>query len=401
METTEAFTGLTCLDCGASFDAAEEPGQCPDCGGILDPTYDYDALDLSRDSFRSDGISSGRMGIWRYEPLLPFPRDAAVTMDEGGTPLVECPTLADEMGVGRVLIKDEGRNPTGTFKDRGAAVAVSAAKQHGATDVALASAGNAGQAASAYAARAGMESHVFVPSRASFVNKAMINVHGGDMYVVEGQIDDAGEAYADVMAERDDYYPVQTFVTPYRHEGKKTMYYELIEQLDWETPDGIVYPTGGGVGLVGMHKAAREFRELGLVDELPPLYAAQSDGCAPIVEAFEAGREEHEPWEYPDTICGGIEIPDPGASRHVLDAVRESEGGAVATDDQDIMDSAATVAQHEGLEMGVTCAAAASGAWELAQNGEFGADDTIVLLNTGAGNKDADVIRSRLMARGM
>jgi len=401
METTDAFTGLECLDCGASFDAADEPGRCPDCGGVLDPTYDYDALDLTRNSFASDAIRAGRAGVWRYEPLLPFPRDAAVTMDEGGTPLVECPNLAEELGVGRVLIKDEGRNPTGTFTDRGAAVAVSAAAQHGATDVALASAGNAGQAASAYAARAGMASHVFVPSRASFVNKAMINAHGGDMYVVEGQIDDAAEAYRDVMDERDDYYALQTFVTPYRHEGKKTMYYELIEQLGWETPDAIVHPTGGGVGLVGMHKAAREFRELGLVDDLPPLYAAQSEGCAPIVEAFEAGCDEHEPWEYPDTICGGIEIPDPGESRLVLEALRESDGGAVATDDQDIMDSAATVAQHEGLEMGVTCAAAASGAWELAQEGEFGEDDTIVLLNTGAGNKDADMIRSRLMARGM
>jgi threonine synthase len=401
MQTTEAFVGLECLDCGGSFDAADEPGRCPDCGGILDPTYDYDTLDLSRNSFASDAIRAGRAGIWRYESLLPFPREAALTLDEGGTPLVDCPRLAAELGVGRVLIKDEGRNPTGTFKDRGAAVAVSAAAQHDAMDVALSSAGNAGQAASAYAARAGMESHVFVPSRASFVNKAMINVHGGDMYVVEGQIGDAVEAYEDVMAERDDYYSLQTFVTPYRHEGKKTMYYELIEQLQWETPDAVVYPTGGGVGLVGMHKAARELRELGLVDELPPLYAAQSEGCAPIVEAFEEGRDEHEPWEYPDTICGGIEIPDPGASRFVLEAVRESGGGAVATDDQDIMDAAATVALHEGLEMGVPCAAAASGAWELARTGEFDEDDTIVLLNTGAGNKDADLIRSRLMAKGM
>jgi threonine synthase len=401
METTEAFAGLTCLDCGATFDAAAEPGRCPDCDGVLDPTYDHDGLDLARDSFATDAIAGGTAGIWRYEPLLPFPRDAAVTMDEGGTPLIECPRLADELGVGRLLVKDEGRNPTGTFRDRGAAVAVSAAAQHGATDVALASAGNAGQAAAAYAARASMASHVFVPSRASFVNKAMINVHGGDMYVVEGRIDDAVDAYADVMAERDDYHSVGAFVTPYRHEGTKTVYYELAEQLEWETPDAVVAPTGGGVGLVGLHKAAREFRDLGLVDELPPLYAAQSEGCAPIVAAFDEGREEHEPWEYPDTICGDIEIPDPGASRFVLEALRESGGGAVATDDQDIMDAAATVAQHEGLEMGVTSAAAAAGAWELAQNGEFGADDTIVLLNTGAGNKDADVIRSRLMARGM
>ncbi|WP_276257916.1 threonine synthase [Haloglomus litoreum] len=401
METTDAFTGLECLDCGASFDAADEPGRCPDCGGVLDPTYDYDALDLTRNSFARDPIRAGRAGIWRYEAVLPFPREAAVTMDEGGTPLVEAPRLAEELGVGRVLVKDEGRNPTGVAADRGAAVAVSAAAQHGATDVAMASPGNDGQAVAAYAARGGMDSHTFVPSRASFVNKAMINVHGGDMYVVEGRIDDAIEAYEDVQAERDDYYALQRFVTPYRHEGRKTVYYELLEQLEWELPDAVVCPTGEGVGLVGVHKAARECRDLGLVDDVPPLYAAQSDGCAPIVEAFDEGRDEAEPVEYPDTICGDLEIPEPARSDLVLDALRDTGGGAVAADDQDIMDTAATIALHEGLEASVASAAAAAGAWELSQDETFGEDDTIVLLGAGAGNKDADTIRSRLMAKGM
>jgi threonine synthase len=396
METTAAFVGLACTDCGGTFDP-EVSGRCPDCGGILDPEYDYDAVDLTRADLEAGAFD----GMWRYEELLPFAREAAVTMDEGATPLVDCPALADELGVDRVLFKDEGRNPTGTFKDRGQTVAVTAAVQHGATDVALATAGNAGQAASAYAARAGLQSHVFVPTRASFVNKAMINVHGGDMTVVEGRIGDAGAAFEDALGEHDDWYPVQTFVTPYRHEGKKTMLYEIVEQNDWEVPDHVVYPTGGGVGLVGMHKGATEFRDLGLIDELPAMYAAQSTGCAPIVEAFEEGREVHEAWEVPDTICGGIEIPDPGASPLILEALRESGGGAVATSDEEILDSALTVAQHEGLEMGVTCAAAASGAWQLAENGEFDADDTVLLLNTGHGSKDADVVRSHLMSKGI
>ncbi|WP_255150466.1 threonine synthase [Halorarius halobius] len=396
METTAAFAGLTCTDCGETFDAEDTPGRCPDCDGILDPDYDYDALDVTRETLAGEAP-----GLWRYESLLPFPRSAAVTMDEGETPLVEAPSLAEELGVEAVYIKDEGRNPTGTFKDRGQALAVTAATLHGATDVALATAGNAGQAASAYAARAGLDSHVFVPSRASFVNKAMINVHGGDMTVVEGRLGDAGAAFEDALAEHDDWHPVQTFVTPYRHEGKKTMLYETVEQLDWEVPDHVVYPTGGGVGLVGMHKAARELRDLGLTDELPAMWAAQSEGCAPIVEAFDEGKEMHEAWEYPDTICGGIEVADPGASPLILDALRESGGGAVATSDEDILDSAVTVAQHEGVEMGVTCAAAASGAWDLAQDGAFDADDTVVLLNTGAGSKDADVVRSHLMSKGI
>jgi threonine synthase len=401
MQTTDAFNGLDCLDCGASFDAADGPGRCPDCGGVLDPTYDYESLDLSRESFARDPLTDGRAGLWRYAPVLPVPQSAAVTMDEGSTPLVEAPRLAEELEVGRVLVKDEGRNPTGTFDDRGAALAVSAAAAQGATDVALPSTGNDGQAIASYAARADMESHTFVPSRASFVNKAMINVHGGDMYVVDGRLDDAIEAYEDVIAERDDYHPLRAFVTPYRHEGAKTAYYELLEQLDWELPDAVVCPTGDGVGVTGLAKGARECRDLGLVEETTPLYLAQSEGCAPIVEAFEAGAETAEPWEYPDTVCGALEVPNPVGGRAALRAVRETGGGAVAADDQDIMDTAATVALHEGLEAGVAGAAAAAGAWALSRAGEFGTDDTVVLLSTAAGNKDADLIRSRLMAKGM
>ncbi|SDR17086.1 threonine synthase [Natronobacterium texcoconense] len=397
METTAAFEGLECVDCGTTFDAAEETHRCPECSGILDPTYDYDAIDLDRETLASRPFDS----MWRYEELLPFERESAVTMDEGTTPLVECPNLADEMGVGRVLIKDEGRNPTGTFKDRGQTVAVTAATQHGASDVVLASAGNAGQAASAYAGRAGLDSHVYLPSRSGFTNKAMVNVHGGDMTVVGGRIGDAGAAYEEAREENDDWYPLQTFVTPYRHEGKKTMFYEIVEQLDWEVPDAITYPTGGGVGLIGMYKAATEFRNLGLIDDLPGLYAAQASGCAPIVEAYEEGWDEHDPVETPDTICGGLEIPDPGASPWVLEALRETDGGAVATDDPDILEAGVQVAKHEGLEMVPSSAAAASGAWELADRGEFDGDETIVIMNTGTGNKEADVLRSHLMSQGV
>ncbi len=394
METTTAFLGLSCIDCGERFGPVAQ--RCPDCGGILDPVYDYEAIDLTREKIENRAFET----MWRYEELLPFPRESAVTIEEGATPLVECEKLAAEMGVGRVLIKDEGRNPTGSFKDRGQTVAMTAAAQRGASDIALASAGNAGQAAAAYAGRADIDSHVFLPSRAGFTNKAMVNVHGGDMTVVGGRIGDAGAAYADAMSE-EDWYSVQTFVTPYRHEGKKTMAYEIIEQLAWEVPDAVVYPPGGGGGLVGVHKAGTELRELGLVDSLPAMYAAQSSGCAPVVEAFEKGRERHEPVEHPDTICGGIEIPDPGASPWILECLDESDGGAVATPDEEILESAVAVAKGEGLEMGATCAAAASGAWELAGRGEFGSDDTVVLLNTASANKDSDVLRSHLMGKGI
>ena len=396
MRTTDAFVGLTCLDCGEQFDPETTSHRCPDCEGILDPRYDLEAVDLTPDEIADRGTGS----MYRYGELLPFSRETAVSLGEGTTPLVECPALADKMGVDRVLIKDEGQNPTGTFKDRGQSLAVTAAREHGADAIALNSAGNAGQAAAAYAARAGMDAHVFLPERAGFTQKAMVEIHGGDLHVADpidgdAEIGDAGAAYARAMADAD-WYSTKTFVTPYRHEGKKTMALEILEELDWQAPDAVVYPTGGGVGLVGMHKAARELRELGWIDELPPLYAAQATGCAPIVDAFEDGREEHQPVAEVETVCNGIAIPDPGASRQILSAIRESEGGAVATDDAAILEAAIEVAQSEGVEVGATCAAAASGAFELATRDEFDADDTVVLLNTGAGNKDVATLRSQL-----
>ncbi|MFB6069861.1 MAG: threonine synthase [Halanaeroarchaeum sp.] len=396
MDTTDAFVGLTCRDCGASVDADVGTHRCPDCGGILDPDYDYDALAVQRETFADRPFET----MWRYEKLLPFPSGSAVSMDEGATPLVSAPDLAAEMGVGRVLIKDEGRNPTGSFKDRGQSVAVTAAVQHGAADVALASAGNAGQSASAYSGRADLDAHVFLPSRAGFTKKAMVNVHGGDLTVVEGRIGDAAAEFADER-EREEWYSLQTFQTPYRHEGKKTMYYETVEQTDWEVPDAVVYPTGGGVGLVGMYKGATEFQDLGLVDDRPAFYAAQAEGCAPIVRAHEEGRDVHEPWQRPDTICGGIEIPDPGASEWILEALRETDGGAVATSDEDILEAGVALAQSAGLEVAPTASAAASGAWELAERGEFDPDDTVVIVATAAGNKEADVLRSHLMRKGV
>lgn len=395
MNTTESFRGLQCRGCGDLFDV-EVPGRCPECGGLLDPQYDYDALDVDRKSVGAGEWES----MWRFEQLLPFPGAVAVSLGEGGTPAVECPSLAESLGVERVIIKDEGRNPTGTFKDRGHTVAVSAAVQHAASDIALASAGNAGQSAAAYAARAGLDAHVYLPSRAGFTQKAMVNVHGADLTVVEGRLPDASSAFEAALAEHADWYPTSTFVSPYRHEGKKTMFYELIEQLDWEVPDAIFYPTGGGVGLIGMHKAALEYQELGLIDDVPGMYAAQSTGCAPVVEAWETGAETVAPWADPDTICGGIEVPSVGAGDWVLDVLEESNGGAVATSDDEILEAATVVAQREGLEMGATCAAAASGAWAKARDGAFDADATIVILNTGTGLKDADLLRSHLMGRG-
>lgn len=387
METTPTFAGLCCPETDEWFDATTS--HHPE-GKPLDPTYDYDAIDLSR-----DGIEARPFGPNKYEELLPFPADARVSLGEGGTPLLECPTLAEELGVGRVVIKDEGANPTGTIADRGVALAVSAARQHGVSDVALATPGAAGQSVAAYAARAGITSHAFVPSRASFPTKAMINVHGGDMNVVAGRLDDAKDAF---RASEEDWYSLQAFETPYRHEGAKPVLYELVEQLDWQVPDAVFYPFVGGGPLVGMAKAARELRDLGVTDSLVPLYAAQSEACAPIVEAFEANADT-QPWAVPDTVCGALERPDPNGGALVLDALGESGGGAIASSDDTILESAVTVASHEGTGVSVATGAAASAAWELRER--FGADDTIVLVNTARGEKDADLLRSHLMGQGI
>ena len=246
---------------------------------------------------------------------------------------------------------------------------------------------------------------MFVPSRTNFVNKAMINVHGGDMRVVEGRFDDARESYETERgelpaADAETWFPAGAFDSPFRHEGAKPLYYEVVEQLDWTVPDAVVVPAGHGDVVSGVWKAAREFADLGLVESTPRLYAAQPDGCAPVVEAVNAGGDP-DPWEVPDTVVGRLEIPDPAGGLPAVEVVRASGGDAVAVDDENALDSAATVAQHEGLEVSVACGVATAGAWDLEEAGAFDADDTVVVLNTGTGNKDADIVRSRLMGRGM
>ena len=389
MDTTSAFEGLVCPETDEHF--APETSHHPD-GRPLDASYDYDSIQLSRGQ-----LESRPAGPAKYAELFPLPPDVRFTLGEGSTPLVEAPALAEALDVGRVVIKDEGANPTGTFKDRGLALAVAAAAQHGAEDVALATTGDGGQSAAAYAARGELTSHAFVSTRSTFVTKAMINVHGGDMRVVEGRLPDAESAFEEAAADRS-WYSLQPFATPYRHEGQKSLMYELLEGLDWQIPDAVFYPFEGGAGLVGLYKGATEFRDLGLVDALPPLYACQSTGCAPIVEAFKVGATTHDPWEVPDTVCGGIELPDPAGGELVQTALRESGGGALATDDDDILESAAAVASRAGVEMSASAASAASAAWSAAD--EFGTDDTLVIVNTSAGSKDADLLRSHLMGQG-
>jgi threonine synthase len=383
MTTGSAVTHIECRDCGETYDLDLTEYPCRACGGILDPQYDLDDVGVDREE-----VAARSGSMWAYRELLPIRDEAAlVSMGEGDTPLVECPTLAERLGVDRFLVKDEGQNPTNTFKDRGQAAAMSGAVERDAEEVAIPSAGNAGQSASAYAARAGLPCHVFLNPQAGEVKKDMVRAHGADLHLVDGKITDAGAAFNEARKEHG-WYSVATFQTPFRHEGKKTMGHEVFEDLGWETPEEIIYPTGGGVGLIGIWKAYQELSELGWLEgPVPRLTVAQSEGAAPVVEAIRERRERHEPWESPDSIAKGVEIPDPGASPWMLEAVFESGGAGVAVSDSEAVDSALEMARSDGVEMCVTSAVAMAGAMARADEGAYDGDETLVVINTGAGCK--------------
>ncbi|MFA9517378.1 pyridoxal-phosphate dependent enzyme [Halopenitus sp. H-Gu1] len=433
METTHAFEGLTCHECGSDH-ALTASARCRECGGALDPSYDYDAIDPATIRQAPDGGSESTgsestespgsedavgasndrdSGLWRFEALLPFPAEMAVSAHEGSTPLVAADRLAAELDVANVFIKDEGRNPTGTVLDRGLSVAMTAVAGLVDADgssgdgprgdvvepLVCASPGNAGQSMAAYAGRTDLRSYAFVPSRCAFSNKAMTNVHGGEMRVVGGRHPDAVAAVDEQLAT--DYTDLAEFETPFRHEGTKTIAYEIAADLGWTAPDVVVVPVASGEVIAGIAKGFRELSALDLLEDRPRLVAAQPEGCAPIAAALDRGIDDPEPWGTPDTICGELEIPDPEGGAWAVDAVRESDGRGVTASDADILESAVAVAQHEVLEMGAAGGVAPAGAWKLAEDGWFDGDETVVLLNTDSGLKTPDVLRSHLMGKGI
>lgn len=379
---------LACRSCGEYYERNLEEFPCKECGGVLDVVYDYSKVSADRDDWRE------RAGMWSYRELLPVQdTDAIVSMEEGGTPLVECPHLADELGVGRLLVKDEGRNPTNAFKDRGASVTVSVANEFGVEEIGLPSSGNAGQAYAAYGPRADMTTHVYLnrpPShetREGDVRHDLIRAHGADVVVYEGHRAGRSEAFERARSE-EGWYSVKAIENPYRLEGKKTMGFEIAEALDWQAPDHLVYPTGGGVGLLGIWKAYNELAELDwLRGEAPKIYVSQSTGNAPLVRAIKQGATKHEAWEDPDTVALGIGGPDPMAGPILLDAVYESGGGGVAVPDEEGIDAALQMARTDGVEMCIEAGVALAGAIRLAEEDTFDSDDEVVVVNTAAGAK--------------
>ncbi len=325
--------------------------------------------------------------MWRYAELLPEP-GFEPSLGEGWTPLLRVAATARLLGLEHLLIKDESLNPTGSFKARGLSPAVAMARTLGARALALPSAGNAGSAAAAYGARAGLPVHVFLPEETPFSFLCEVQAYGAVLHRVEGHIGDAGRAMKERLSE-EGWFDLSTLKEPYRVEGKKTMGYELAEQMGWTLPDAVLYPTGGGTGLVGMWKAFEEMEALGWIDagRRPRMYAVQSDGCAPVVRAFEEGHDRIRPWEDPRTEASGIRVPAPFADKLILGVLRESGGGAVAVKESAIARAARDFAAREGILPAPEGAACLLALERLVESRAVRAPDRVVVFNTGTGLK--------------
>lgn len=379
------LTHLECPRCNKTYDADVLKNLC-DCGSPLFPRYDLKGVAqfVSREDFGYRVHS-----LWRFRELLPVRNlQNVVTLFEGFTPLISADRVGSEIGVQKLILKDESLNPTGSFKARGLSVAISRAKELGVTEVCLPTAGNAGGAAAAYAARAGMKCHVFMPrdTPKTFVEEC--SVLGADLRLVDGTIADAGRAMQPEKNEKG-WFDLSTLKEPYRVEGKKTMMYEIAQNLGWDLPDVIVFPTGGGTGIVGAWKAFKELMELGWLNKskIPKLIAVQAAGCAPIVRAWEQGQEASEEWKNAKTSAWGLRVPKAVADFLILQAIRESGGVAVAVSEEEISEAVQQVGAKEGMFIAPEAAAGIAGIRELRKRSLVGNEETVILINTGCGIK--------------
>ncbi len=383
---------LTHLDC-TKCDRRYEPGRvlnlC-ECGGPLFARYD---LERAAKDMRPGHLALREPTMWRYDNVLPVEDpDDRLTLGEGFTPLFTAPRLGLRLGLPRVFIKDESGNPTGSFKARGLAMAVSMAKALGAAHVCLPSAGNAGSALAAYAARGGLAAHVFVPKDVPPVFVMETQAYGADVTAVDGIITEAARLCAS-RAKENGWYECATLKEPYRLEGKKTMGYELAEQMGWKLPDAILYPTGGGTGLIGMWKAFEELEAMGFVGPgRPRMYAVQPEGCAPIVKAFAEGLDEAPPWENAQTLAHGLRVPKAIGDFLILKALRQSHGAGIAVSEREIIDGVKDAAATEGIFMCPEAGACIAALHKLKASGHISPDDSVVVFNTGTGFKYVDTM---------
>ncbi len=375
------ITFLECTRCGEHLSADEPRTICPKDGGVLYARYDLATI---RQSFSRDSLAGRINSMWRYREVLP---DATpVTLGEGFTPMLQSREFSS------VLIKDEGLNPTGSFKARGLSVAMTMIKSYGIQKVAIPSAGNAAGALAAYAAAAGIEAHIFMPRDVPMANRVECEACGAHVTLVDGLISDCARMVGE-RKQAEGWFDVSTLKEPYRVEGKKTMGYEVAEQLGWRLPQGIIYPTGGGVGLLGMWKAFEEMEGLGWIGkERPKMISVQASGCAPIVKAWEAGQAASEMWAGAQTAASGLRVPKAYGDYIILDILRKSGGTALAVTDAEIFAAVRHWASVEGMFASPEGAAALVAYQKLLASGFFKPTDKVVLFNTGSGLKYIDVM---------
>jgi threonine synthase len=375
---------LECSVCGKRRERAAIHNLC-ECDGPLLVRYD---LERAKSVWSRESVASGPPSMWRYAPLLPV-RDASsiVTLGEGLTPMLKTPRLGARLGARNLWIKDEGINPTGSFKARGISCAVSMCVELGIQKVAIPSAGNAASALAAYAAAAGIEAHIFMPRDVPQSNFIECKAFGARVTLVDGLINDCGR----IVAERknaEGWFDVSTLKEPYRIEGKKTMGFEVAEQFGWTLPDAIFYPAGGGVGLIGMWKAFDELEALGwLSSQRPKMIAVQAEGCQPVVRAFERGESKTQSWEHAHTVAAGLRVPKPLGDVLMLDAIHRSRGTAIAVADEELLDACLELGSHEGIFAAPEGGACVAAYKKLLASGFLKPDDRVVLFNTGAGLK--------------
>jgi threonine synthase len=377
---------LECSRCKKTVTAATPQTLCPDCKGSFYVRYDLSAQrgTAGRDEIASYAASVPWAGMWRYRSVLPDVKP--VTLGEGWTPMLRSRRYSG------VYLKEEGANPTGTFKARGLAMAVTMAQHYGLRKLAVPSAGNAAGALAAYAAAAQIEAHIFMPRDVPFANYVEAIAYGANVVLVDGLISDCGRIVAE-RKEKEGWFDISTLKEPFRVEGKKTMGYELVEQLGWEYPDAVFYPTGGGVGLIGMWKAFAELEELGWVrpGKRPKMIAVQSSGCAPVARAFDEGANVSQMWENADTFAAGLRVPKPYGDYIMLDILRGSGGVALAFSDETTLASLKDWARNEGVFLSPEGATATAAYDHLIATGFLKPSDRVVLFNTGAGLKYTDV----------
>jgi threonine synthase len=389
---SSTITHLECSQCKRPFQAGQVHNLC-DCGGPLLVRYD---LELTRRTWNRDRVADGPNSMWRYAPVLP-PRnpESIVSLGEGMTPLVRTRRLGARIGADHLWVKDEGLNPTGSFKARGLSCAVSMAVELAIRKLAIPSAGNAASAMAAYAAAAGLEAHIFMPRDVPQSNYIECQAFGAKVTLVDGLISDCARIVNEGRV-TEGWFDMSTLKEPYRIEGKKTMGYELAEQMRWTLPDAILYPTGGGVGIIGMWKAFDEMEALGWIGRpRPKMIAVQAEGCQPVVRAHEQGAVRSQFWEHAETVASGLRVPKPLGDFLILEAVRASGGTALAVSDADLIDRGIQLARDEGLFIAPEGAACVAALEKLIVSGFLKRHERIVIYNTGAGLKYLEAYSAR------